>query len=91
MLERAIPPHARLLQVRKHVARTIQELVNLLDDIDGDPDLEMNGDEDDDPGDLNDGNGSEDDFMNHHRVDGGAGCPVSDPGGEHDGRELEHG
>lgn len=45
----------------------------------GQEDAEQDNDLEDD-GDAADGNGSEDDWMLH--LGGGAGCPVSDPGGE---------
>ncbi|WP_230280719.1 hypothetical protein [Croceicoccus sp. Ery15] len=61
-------------------------LTAALDRVDGDPDIEPNGDE-------QDGNLSEDDFCIHRpgMWGGGPGCPIADPGGdEHDGREPEH-
>ena len=60
---------------RDEIATAAQALVDLLDTIDGDPDLEPDGDE-------ADGNGSEDDFM-RHGLDawGEPGCPIADPGG----------
>lgn len=47
-----------------------------LDAADGDPDVELNGDE-------LDGEASEDDFWPHrqHAIANGPGCPISDPGG----------
>ena len=64
------------------VRNTIQRAIDALDDIDGDPDLEPNGDE-------LDGSLGEDDFCLHNALPG-SGCPISDPGGdEHDGREEE--
>lgn len=69
------------------VRNTIQRAIDALDDIDGDPDLEPNGDE-------RDGNLSEDDFCVHRpgMWGGGRGCPIADPGGdEHDGREPTDG
>jgi hypothetical protein len=65
-LEPTHPP----LPVRE-IAAAAQALINLLDAIDGDFDLEMNGDEED-------ANAAEDDFVDH-AVDGLAGCPVADP------------
>ncbi|BBC74404.1 hypothetical protein AEB_P3536 [Altererythrobacter sp. B11] len=44
--------------------------IDLLDLVDGDRDVEANGDE-------LDGNGAEDDFMTHEIA--GPGCPVADP------------
>lgn len=68
-------------------AQIAASLLDKLDDIDGDPDVEPNGDE-------QDGNLGEDDFCIHRpgMWGGGPGCPISDPGGdEHDGREPEDG
>lgn len=66
---------------RDSLALAIETLIAVLDAIDGDPDLEPNGDE-------LDGNWSEDDWMHHYGS--GPGCPVSDPGGcEHDGQEPD--
>ncbi|MBB3990856.1 hypothetical protein [Croceicoccus naphthovorans] len=61
-------------------------ILERLDQLDGDSDVEPNGDE-------LDGNLGEDDFCPHRpgMWGGGVGCPISDPGGcEHDGREEEH-
>lgn len=67
---------------RDELGNAIEVLVELLDIWDGDPDVEANGDE-------LDGSGGEDDFVDHGRWQGAAGCPISDPGGcEHDGREM---
>ncbi len=49
-----------------------------LDLVDGDPDIEANGDE-------QDGSFTEDDFCRHWAVETGAGCPISDPGGNDEG------
>src|SRR5687768_11024041 len=71
---------------RDQVEGFIEVAIWLLDTIDGDPeDQQANGDE-------LDANGSEEDFMDHPPdFRGGAGCPLSDPGGcEHDGREPDH-
>lgn len=59
---------------RPMLERLAQSIIDRLDDMDGDTDVEPNGDE-------LDGNRSEDDFMDH----GGewvqeAGCPIADPG-----------
>ena len=55
---------------RDSLAMAIETLIAVLDAIDGDPGIELNGDE-------QDGNSSEDDWMHHgHR---GPGCPISDP------------
>jgi hypothetical protein len=55
------------------IADTIELLVDMLDLIDGDPDVEPNGDE-------NDGTGGEDEFCNHNvpTTLQGPGCPISD-------------
>ena len=55
---------------RKALASFITVAIELLDVVDGDPDEEDNGDE-------QDGNGSEDDFMYHNA--NGPGCPIADP------------
>jgi len=76
----ALPPVLAFLMgvpvaPRDAVERTIQAAIDALDLIDGDPDLEPDGDE-------LDGNLSEDDFMRHGEPSKGEpGCPVSDPGG----------
>jgi hypothetical protein len=56
---------------RPALDRLAQRAIDRLDELDGDPDLELNGDE-------QDHNFAEDDFCDH-RWDG-PGCPVSDPG-----------
>lgn len=57
------------------VGSAAEALVSLMDAISGDPDIELNGDEDD--------------FM-YHGGDG-PGCPIADPGGcEHDGCEPDY-
>lgn len=55
---------------RSAVEAMIERLVEALDTLDGDPDVELNGDE-------ADGSPAEDEFMDHDRS--GPGCPVSDP------------
>lgn len=59
---------------REQIAAAAAALVDLLDDIDGDPDVELNGDE-------ADGTGSEDDFIDHLAPYSmrGPGCPIADP------------
>ena len=62
---------------RPELARLVQRLIDRMDDMDGDPDLEGNGDEEDHTG-------GEDDFHNaawRPLSWGGPGCPVSDEGG----------
>lgn len=64
----------------------VDSLIGQLDRLDGDADLEPEGD------DLDGDYGSEDEFMLHTDREGGAGCPLADPGGcQHDGREPEEG
>jgi hypothetical protein len=69
---------------RQAIEATVERLIALLDVSDGDPDVELNGDE------LDGRTTGEDEFQ-HHYVSG-PGCPVSNPGGcEHDGREIGDG
>ncbi len=58
---------------RPLLARLTARLIDRMDEIDPDPDVEANGDE-------QDGTYAEDDFGTHG-ADIGAGCPISDPGG----------
>lgn len=57
---------------RDSLAMAIETLIAVLDAIDGDPDVELNGDE-------FDGQNSEDEFMDHSHWHGAPGCPISDP------------
>lgn len=59
---------------RQSLARLVQQAIDRIDDLDGDPDLGPNGDE-------LDGSLAEDDF-HPQNADwlGYAGCPISDPG-----------
>lgn len=57
---------------RPVLERLVQSIIDRLDDMDGDTDIEPNGDEED-------GNRCEDDVMHHYGE--GAGCPIADPGG----------
>ena len=71
---------------RATLAGFIEVALAVLDCADGDPDIELNGDE-------TDNNHSEDCFVervyNHFSI--GPGCPISDPGGcQHDDREPEN-
>jgi hypothetical protein len=69
------------------IAEAMEVLVDVLDLLDGDPDVERNGDE------LDGSYDAEDEFEEYslRHTDPGAGCPVSDPGGcEHDGREPDY-
>ena len=59
---------------RPALARLVQHAIDRMDDIDGDPDLERNGDE-------ADGSLGEDDFHDQNaNWMGYPGCPMSDPG-----------
>jgi len=67
---RAIPSLPRPV-----LARLTERMIERLDQLDGDPDIEPNGDE-------LDGTGGEDDFIDRSGMHGswhGAGCPISDP------------
>lgn len=69
-------------QATRWLSRTEQEdlierLIAHIDSMDGDSDLELNGDE-------LDGSLGEDDFHIHDDVMRYPGCPVSDPGGQYD-------
>lgn len=81
-LLRALPDFPRDL-----LERLVESAIDRLDRADGDPDVELNGDE-------AHGTSGEDDFIDRGQgfvgPCSGPGCPVSDPGGdEHDGREPE--
>ena len=69
---------------RAKVEAFVEISISLLDLIDGDPDIELNGDE-------LDGSHCEDCFIDFGSG-AGPGCPVSDPGGcEHNGDEpMDH-
>lgn len=102
MATRAIRAESALVTLPSHVApmpavmRTLAQFdrksleafiivaISLLDVVDGDPDVELNGDE-------TDHTGSEECFVEHNFYEPGAGCVVSDPDAEHDGREHENG
>lgn len=59
---------------RPVLERLAQSIIDRLDDMDGDTDVEPNGDE-------QDGNQSEDDFMGHGEGwKQEPGCPIADPG-----------
>jgi hypothetical protein len=62
------------LAPRSTTESLIASMIETLDQSDGDPDIELNGD------DL-DGNNAEDDFWDHCGRYGEPGCPISDPGG----------
>ncbi len=57
---------------RERLADLITAAIDILDQTDGDPDLEPNGDE-------LDGNPAEDDFWPHSVAMSGPGCPIADP------------
>ena len=78
-------PGGTIALSNRTLAAVAEFAIALQDLIGPDADLEPNGDE-------LDGSMGEDDFHLQHGIDGGAGCPVSDPGGcEHDGREEDQG
>lgn len=58
--------------LRAAIEAEIEHLIDMLDQIDGDSDLEPDGDE-------QDHGFAEDDFCRH--LGNGPGCPISDPGG----------
>lgn len=61
-----------LLPPRAAIETAIETMVAVLNILDGDPDIELNGDELDE---IN----AEDAFMSHSSTDLGAGCPIADP------------
>jgi hypothetical protein len=69
-----MPPVARILAQfdRERLSGFIEVAIGLLDVMEGDPDVEANGDE-------LDGAPAEDDFWPHSNWKDAAGCPVSDP------------
>ena len=68
---------------RAELSRLTERLIDRMDELDGDPDIEVNGDE-------LDGTGGEDDFIDHSaNWLGYAGCPVSDPGEDDHFQEQE--
>ena len=60
----------------------ISVAIGLLDVVDGDADIELNGDE-------SDHTDSEDCFIHHYGT--GPGCTISEPDAEHDGLEPDYG
>lgn len=62
-----------VFDTRESIEEAVAALIERLDAIDGDPDLEPNGDE-------LDGSLSEEDFYDRQDPWGAAGCPVGDPG-----------
>jgi hypothetical protein len=66
---------------RAAVEAAVEQLIAVLDAADGDPDVELNGDE------LDGMNAGEDEFQHHYGL--GPGCPISDPGGGDVGDEGE--
>lgn len=94
-----MPAVARILSRfdRRQLQGFIEVAIELVDLQDGDTDLELdpleaNGeedDEDDEGGGDTSADENEPDFS-RQRPGYGAGCSISDPDGEHDGREPEH-
>lgn len=93
---RHIAPETRSLDVllsmlpslpRPFLDRIVQKAIDHLDDLDGDTDVELNGDE-------LDGSGCGEDEFWPHWLDNGhqPGCPLSDPGGDtrHQEQEIPH-
>lgn len=60
------------VQARVQLGEMVDAMIALLDTIDGDTDVELNGDE-------ADGSMGEDDFCDHSDVHRYPGCPISDP------------
>jgi hypothetical protein len=78
-------PGGTVFLSNRQLAAVAEFAIALQDLIQPNPDLEANGDE-------LDGANSEDEFMLHSLWQGGAECPIADPGGcEHDGREPDEG
>lgn len=70
-----MPPLLELAKLeREEIEAAVETLISVLDKIDGDPDLEPNGDE-------LDGTGSAEEDFGHFFGGKGAGCEISDPGG----------
>jgi hypothetical protein len=68
---------------RAELARLTDRLIERMDELDGDPDVELNGDE-------ADGSGcSEDEFYPQANWQLHPGCPISDPGEDEHDREVE--
>lgn len=68
---------------RAELSRLTDRLIDRMDELDGDADVEANGDE-------LDGTGGEDDFVDHSaNWLGYPGCPVSDPGEDDHLQEQE--
>ncbi len=57
---------------RAMLSRLVDQMIDRMDQIDGDTDVELNGDE-------ADGSRGEDDFCDHSDVLRYPGCPISDP------------
>lgn len=81
---RALPPMPAVVRIlsqfeRPQLAGFIEVAISLLDTLDGDPDVEANGDE------IDGTNGEDEAFYgtggNAWAGPSGAGCPISDPGG----------
>jgi len=89
----AIPPMPAVARIlarydRRSLEAFLSVAIDLLDTMDGDPDIERNGDE-------NDGSFAEDEYCaSFFGSFDGPGCPISDPGGgnvEDEGEEEEDG
>lgn len=81
----ALPPLALLSQALPRLTRSelegvVELLIDRLDEVDGDADIEPDGDE-------LDGTGGDDDFGQHGNWLLGPGCPYADPG--EDGGDTE--
>lgn len=85
----AFPPEAAALIARrllnKHsaheIAEAVEVLIDVLDLIGGDPDVELNGDENDDPGDLKDAAYTEWETRGRHKLAGGLSEMAPGPAG----------
>jgi hypothetical protein len=75
---RALPVDQLLAMIpslpRAALNRLVERAIDHMDEHDGNPDVELNGDE-------LDGSPAEDDFYPHTVRWGEAGCPIADPGG----------
>lgn len=86
-LDRLASPQAMFAAIpslpRAELARLTERLIDRMDEIDGDTDVEANGDE-------FDGTAGEDDFIHQNaKWLGYPGCPVSDPGEDTHDQERE--
>lgn len=72
-------------EARAAIGDVLERLIGLLDRLDGDAELEADGDEED--GSL----AEDDEAARFANMGAGPGCEVSDPDLEHDGREQDDG